>query len=80
MGTGISSLRSVLVSQLMAVRPTLLQLQDRSLVWNTDLLEACELDNLLTNAAITVHSAEARTVRRQHILGLTTGRAALFWP
>jgi succinate dehydrogenase (ubiquinone) flavoprotein subunit len=39
------------------------QLQDRSLVWNTDLLEACELDNLLTNAAITVHSAEARTVR-----------------
>jgi succinate dehydrogenase/fumarate reductase flavoprotein subunit len=40
------------------------QLQDRSLVWNTDLLEACELDNLLTNAAITVHSAEARKVRR----------------
>jgi len=39
-----------------------LQLTDRSLVWNTDLTEACELDNLLTNAAITVHSAEARKV------------------
>lgn len=39
-------------------------LQDRSLVWNTDLTEACELDNLLINAAITVHSAEARKESR----------------
>jgi succinate dehydrogenase (ubiquinone) flavoprotein subunit len=39
-------------------------LTDRSLVWNTDLTEACELDNLLTNAAITVHSAEARKESR----------------
>ena len=41
----------------------LLQLKDRSLVWNTDLLEAVELENLLINAAITVHSAEQRKVR-----------------
>ena len=40
-----------------------LQLKDRSLVWNTDLLEAVELENLLINAAITVHSAEQRKVR-----------------
>mmetsp|Transcript_6966 Transcript_6966/g.20337 ORF Transcript_6966/g.20337 Transcript_6966/m.20337 type:complete len:626 (-) Transcript_6966:1013-2890(-) len=39
-------------------------LTDRSLVWNTDLTEACELDNLLVNAAITVHSAEARKESR----------------
>lgn len=42
------------------------QLTDRSLVWNTDLTEACELDNLLVNAAITVHSAEARKVPPPH--------------
>ena len=39
------------------------QLKDRSRVWNTDLLEAVELENLLINAAITVHSAEQRKVR-----------------
>ena len=39
-----------------------MQLTDRSLVWNTDLTEACELDNLLVNSAITMHSAEARKV------------------
>ena len=32
-------------------------------MWNTDLLEAVELENLLINAAITVHSAEQRKVR-----------------
>ena len=31
-------------------------------MWNTDLTEACELDNLLVNSAITMHSAEARKV------------------
>lgn len=29
-------------------------------MWNTDLMEALELDNLLMNAAITMHSAEKR--------------------
>lgn len=37
-------------------------IQDRSMVWNTDLCETLELENLLTNAAVTMHSAEARKV------------------
>ncbi len=35
-----------------------------SMVWNTDLVEALELDNLLANAAITMHSAEQRKESR----------------
>lgn len=41
------------------------QTSDRSLVWNTDLMETMELENLLINAAITMHSAERRKVRRR---------------
>eukprot|EP00887_Chlorella_sp_A99_P007619 scaffold20.g7619.t1 len=37
---------------------------DRSMVWNTDLVEAVELENLLANAAITMHSAEQRKESR----------------
>ena len=37
---------------------------DRSLIWNTDLVETLELRNLLGNAAITMHSAEARKESR----------------
>jgi succinate dehydrogenase/fumarate reductase flavoprotein subunit len=37
-----------------------LQVSDRSLVWNTDLMETLELENLLINAAITMHGAEQR--------------------
>lgn len=39
-------------------------LEDRSMVWNTDLMEAMELENLLTNSAITMHSAEQRKESR----------------
>lgn len=39
-------------------------MSDRSLVWNTDLVETLELDNLLTNAAVTMHSAERRKESR----------------
>jgi len=37
-----------------------LKVSDRSLIWNTDLVEALELDNLMGNAATTMVSAEAR--------------------
>ena len=39
-------------------------LKDRSMVWNTDLMEALELENLLCNSAITMHSAEQRKESR----------------
>jgi succinate dehydrogenase / fumarate reductase flavoprotein subunit len=37
---------------------------DRSMIWNTDLLEALELDNLLGQAAVVLHSALYRTESR----------------
>ena len=44
-------------------------IQDRSMVWNTDLIEAMELENLLINATVTMHSAEARKVGRVGLHG-----------
>jgi succinate dehydrogenase flavoprotein subunit len=37
---------------------------DRSLIWNSDLVETFELDNLLGQAVATMHSAEQRTETR----------------
>ena len=37
-----------------------LHLTDRSLIWNSDLMEAFELDNLMDQALATIYSAEAR--------------------
>jgi succinate dehydrogenase / fumarate reductase flavoprotein subunit len=37
---------------------------DRSLIWNTDLIETLELDNLLGQAVATMHSAENRRESR----------------
>jgi len=41
-----------------------LKIKDKSLVWNTDLIEAMELQNLMSNAVITMHSAENRKESR----------------
>ncbi len=38
--------------------------KDRSLIWNSDLVEALELDNLLGQAAVTMHCAEDRKESR----------------
>ncbi|KAL1216003.1 Succinate dehydrogenase [ubiquinone] flavoprotein subunit 2 [Cardamine amara subsp. amara] len=40
------------------------KVKDRSLIWNSDLIETMELENLLVNACITMHSAEARKESR----------------
>ncbi len=41
-----------------------LRISDRSLIFNTDLVEALELDNLLGQALATIHSAKNRTESR----------------
>eukprot|EP01130_Rhizamoeba_saxonica_P001274 TRINITY_DN11155_c0_g1_i1.p1 TRINITY_DN11155_c0_g1~~TRINITY_DN11155_c0_g1_i1.p1 ORF type:complete len:646 (-),score=190.31 TRINITY_DN11155_c0_g1_i1:45-1982(-) len=41
-----------------------LKTTDRSLVWNTDLVESLELQNLITQAVQTMHSANARKESR----------------
>src|SRR3546814_16942713 len=37
---------------------------DRSLIWNTDLIETLELDNLISQATVTMHSAFNRKESR----------------
>jgi succinate dehydrogenase / fumarate reductase, flavoprotein subunit len=41
-----------------------LGINDRSMIWNTDLVEALELDNLLAQAVVSMHSALNRTESR----------------
>jgi succinate dehydrogenase / fumarate reductase flavoprotein subunit len=41
-----------------------MSISDRSLIWNSDLVEALELDNLMGNAMTTMVSAEARKESR----------------
>ena len=45
-------------------RPTTSSVTDRSLVWNTDLIETLEYDNLIMQAAVTVAAAENRNESR----------------
>ncbi len=37
-----------------------IKVSDRSMIWNSDLVETLELENLMANAMVTVVSAEAR--------------------
>jgi succinate dehydrogenase / fumarate reductase flavoprotein subunit len=41
-----------------------LRVTDRSMIWNSDLVEALELENLLAQAMVALHSAAARTESR----------------
>ncbi len=50
------------ISEMKIVRESFvnLGLTDRSLIWNTDLVEALELDNLLAQATVAIHAAANR--------------------
>jgi succinate dehydrogenase / fumarate reductase flavoprotein subunit len=41
-----------------------IKVHDRSMIWNSDLVETLELENLMANAITTVYGAEARTETR----------------
>ena len=45
-------------------RMTDISVTDRSLIWNTDLVETLELDNLISQAVVTMHCAENRKESR----------------
>ena len=48
----------------LAVEADQIGIKDRSMIWNTDLIEALEFENLLASASVTMHSAEARKESR----------------
>ena len=41
-----------------------IKISDRSLIWNSDLIETLELDNLISQASVTLHGAHARKESR----------------
>ncbi len=54
------------VDQLAAINQTMqdINVSDRSLIWNSDLIETLELDNLMAQASVTINSAENRKESR----------------
>jgi len=56
---GLSTLNSII-----EMMRTDLKITDRSMVFNTDLVEAFELDNMLAQARVSLHSASGRTESR----------------
>jgi succinate dehydrogenase / fumarate reductase flavoprotein subunit len=52
-----------LIDQVFKMMPDI-DVKDRSLVWNSDLVETLELDNLVGQAVVTMHSAENREESR----------------
>ncbi len=41
-----------------------IRVSDRSMIWNSDLVETLELDNLIAQASVTIHGARQRTESR----------------
>jgi len=62
--TGKSMAEGVEKMTAIAAKMDDIKVTDRSLVWNTDLMETLELTNLMPNALATIHGAEARTESR----------------
>ena len=58
LGQGIEKLRGTFASFAQV------RISDRSLIWNSDLIETLELENLLLQATATIHSAANRTESR----------------
>jgi succinate dehydrogenase (ubiquinone) flavoprotein subunit len=62
--TGESLQEGVSLIDACAAKVPNVKVSDKGLVWNTDLVEALELQNLMSNAVITMHSAENRKESR----------------